>query len=81
MGLGTSELLVIALIAVVLFGSGRIAALGKGLGQGIRHFRQGLRADVEAPVLPSSAPPALPGASYAPELQEGMTRHAQTHRS
>ena len=41
--IGVTELLVIALIAVLLFGAGRIADIGKGLGQGIKNFKQGLK--------------------------------------
>ncbi len=41
--LGPGELLIILLIAVVLFGAGKFADIGKGLGQGIRHFKKGLR--------------------------------------
>jgi sec-independent protein translocase protein TatA len=41
--LGPGELLIIALIALLLFGAGRIADIGKGLGQGIKNFKQGLR--------------------------------------
>jgi sec-independent protein translocase protein TatA len=40
---GPGELLIIALIALLLFGAGRIADIGKGLGQGIRNFKEGLR--------------------------------------
>jgi sec-independent protein translocase protein TatA len=45
--LGAPELIVIALIALLLFGAGRIADIGKGLGQGIKNFKQGLK-DAEA---------------------------------
>jgi sec-independent protein translocase protein TatA len=41
--IGAGELLIIALIALLLFGAGRIADIGKGLGQGIKNFKQGLR--------------------------------------
>lgn len=41
--LGPGELLIILLIAVVLFGAGKFADIGKGLGQGIRNFKKGLR--------------------------------------
>jgi len=40
---GPGELLLIALIALLLFGAGRVASIGKGLGQGIRNFKEGLR--------------------------------------
>ena len=40
---GPTEIIVIALIALLLFGAGRIADIGKGLGQGIKNFKQGLK--------------------------------------
>jgi sec-independent protein translocase protein TatA len=39
-GLGTTELLVIAVIVLLLFGSKRLPDIGKGLGGAIREFRQ-----------------------------------------
>lgn len=42
-GVGPTELIVIVLIALLVFGAGRIADIGKGLGQGIKNFKQGLR--------------------------------------
>jgi sec-independent protein translocase protein TatA len=44
---GPGELLIIALIALLLFGAGRIADIGKGLGQGIKNFKQGLKDEEE----------------------------------
>lgn len=41
--LGLPELLVIFVILVLLFGAAKIPMLGKGLGEGIRNFRKGLR--------------------------------------
>ncbi len=41
--LGPGELAIIALIARLLFGAGRISSVGKGLGEGIRNFKRGLK--------------------------------------
>ena len=43
--LGPMELGLIVVVALVLFGGGRIASLGKGLGQGIKNFKSGLKDD------------------------------------
>jgi sec-independent protein translocase protein TatA len=40
---GVTEILLIAVVALLLFGAGRIADIGKGLGQGIKNFKQGLK--------------------------------------
>jgi sec-independent protein translocase protein TatA len=43
--LGFSELVIIFLIVVVLFGASRLPQLGRGLGEGISNFRKGLNPD------------------------------------
>jgi len=42
-GLGTTELMIILVIVIIVFGAKRIPMLGKGIGQGIKDFRQALR--------------------------------------
>ncbi len=37
--LGLPEILIILVVALLIFGPGRLADLGKGLGEGIRNFR------------------------------------------
>jgi sec-independent protein translocase protein TatA len=42
-GFGATEILVIALLVVLLFGSRRIPDIARGLGRGIRNFKEGVR--------------------------------------
>jgi sec-independent protein translocase protein TatA len=39
-GLGMPELLIILVIVLVIFGASKLPQIGKGLGQGIRNFKQ-----------------------------------------
>lgn len=41
-GIGTQELLVIALIVLLLFGGKKIPELMKGLGKGVKSFKDGM---------------------------------------
>ena len=41
-GLGTPEILVIALIVLLLFGGKKIPELMKGLGKGVKSFKDGM---------------------------------------
>lgn len=43
MGLGTTEILLICLLALILFGGGKLADIGKGLGEGIKNFKKGVK--------------------------------------
>lgn len=44
-GLGVQELLLILVILVFIFGTSRIADLGKGMGEGIRNFKKAMKDD------------------------------------
>jgi sec-independent protein translocase protein TatA len=56
MDIGAPELILILVIVVILFGSGRVAKLGGELGQGMREFRKGLAGD-DADQKPAVAQP------------------------
>jgi len=45
-GLGAPEVIIIALIVLLLFGGKKIPELMKGIGKGVKNFKDGL-ADVE----------------------------------
>jgi sec-independent protein translocase protein TatA len=43
--IGLTEILFILAIALLLFGPGKFAALGKGLGESIRNFKSAIKED------------------------------------
>ncbi|MET0385913.1 MAG: twin-arginine translocase TatA/TatE family subunit, partial [Polyangiales bacterium] len=43
--IGFSELIVILLILVLVFGASRLPALGEGMGRAIRSFKRGIAQD------------------------------------
>ena len=45
MRLGTTEIILIVVLALVLFGGGKLAGVGKALGQSIRDFKKEMKAD------------------------------------
>jgi sec-independent protein translocase protein TatA len=47
-GLGTSELLIILVIVMLVFGASRLPQLGKGLGEGMRSFKDAIKGNPEA---------------------------------
>jgi sec-independent protein translocase protein TatA len=58
--IGPMEIALIALVALLLFGATRIADIGKGLGQGIKNFKQGLK---ESNEIDSDKKPEEPAAA------------------
>ena len=58
-GIGLTEGLVIIVAILVLFGATRLPKLGKGIGEGIRNFKNGLKGDEPS----KSGPPGKPDES------------------
>jgi sec-independent protein translocase protein TatA len=48
-GLGTTELVIILAIVILIFGASKIPQLGKGFGEGIRNFKSSIKAVHEDP--------------------------------
>ena len=48
MRIGITEILVILVIVLVVFGGGKLAGVGKALGQSIRDFKKEVKADDES---------------------------------
>jgi sec-independent protein translocase protein TatA len=57
MDLGVPELLLILAIALIIFGAGKLPQLGKGLGEGIRNFRNAVKEGEKGPEATKPAEP------------------------
>jgi sec-independent protein translocase protein TatA len=59
--MGSQEWLIIAGLAVLLFGGTKLPQLAKGLGEGIREFKKSIHGDDEpTPPAPQAAPAPEP---------------------
>jgi sec-independent protein translocase protein TatA len=53
------HLLIIAVVILVLFGGRKIPEVMRGLGQGVREFKEGMRGDqTNPPNTPTTPPPS-----------------------
>jgi len=63
------HLFIVLLIVLVLFGGRKLPELMRGLGQGIREFKEGMR-DQPAPNPPANSSPANPPAATPGEQKK-----------
>lgn len=60
-GIGMTELLVILVIILVIFGAGKLPEIGGGLGKAIGNFRKSVRETNEIDVTPSKEDKKIEG--------------------
>jgi sec-independent protein translocase protein TatA len=58
--IGVTELLLILVIAILIFGPSKLADMGKGLGEGLKSFKKGISSDDDKPPPPAPTPPVPP---------------------
>ena len=51
-GLGTTELLIILVLVLVIFGAGKLPEIGGSLGKGIRSFKKAVKENDEIDITP-----------------------------
>ncbi len=66
-GIGTTELLVVLGIVIVLFGARRLPELGSGLGKAIKNFKAGVSTQGEIDVTPEKPDPTAPPSDPPPD--------------
>ncbi|MBH23155.1 MAG: twin-arginine translocase TatA/TatE family subunit [Myxococcales bacterium] len=62
-GLGTTELLIVLAVVLIIFGAGKLPEVGRMLGSGIRNFQRSVRGeddDNESPRLTDGSKKELP---------------------
>jgi sec-independent protein translocase protein TatA len=62
-----THLLVIAIVLLVLFGAKRLPELGKGLGEGLKGFKEGLKTGDTPPATQQSTQVTPPPPPASPE--------------
>jgi sec-independent protein translocase protein TatA len=55
--LGVPELLIILLIVIIIFGANKLPQLGRGLGEGLRNFKNSVKTGEQPPDRNTPPPP------------------------
>jgi sec-independent protein translocase protein TatA len=81
MRLGTGEIIVILVIALLVFGPNKIPQLGDALGRGIRNFKKATN-EVDALAEPSArVSTALPAATPATQIHTQRSKETEALRA
>ena len=66
-GIGAPELVLILILALIIFGPGRLPQIGASLGRGIRDFKAAVREVEEMPAAPTTTPEPAPAKDAQPQ--------------
>jgi sec-independent protein translocase protein TatA len=66
--------LLVILVILLLFGGRKIPEMMKGLGEGIRSFKEGMKGDGATPVASAPAAPVAPAPPVAPVVTNPPTQ-------
>ena len=73
MSFGVTELIIIAVIVLLLFGTTKLKSLGSDLGSAIKGFKSAMDED-EQPKLKADAPTSIPEATSTSEAQKSEAK-------
>ena len=71
-----THLIVVAIAAIVLFGGKKLPELGKGLGEGLRGFKDGMKGITDEPT--SSTKPGETAHTVTPKAADEATKTTTT---
>lgn len=74
--LGTWEIILIVLVVLLLFGGKKIPELMKGLGKGVKSFKDGVSGIEDAAQPPTDSKPSAPKPNTAETQQESTPPEA-----
>lgn len=74
--LGTWEIILIVLVVLLLFGGKKIPELMKGLGKGVKSFKDGVSGIEDAAQTPTDSKPSTPKPNTAETQQESTPPEA-----
>ena len=66
-GLGSQELMVILVIALIMFGGKKLPELARSLGKSMSEFKKGMDEEMKAPAAATPAPAASTATPAPPE--------------
>ena len=78
--IGTSELLLIAALVLLLFGGKKLPEMMKGLGQGVKSFKDGMREVPESEASPSVSDSQQPTSEMKNSSEQSMSDGKQSER-
>lgn len=70
MDISPMHILLLLLIILVLFGGKKIPEVMRGLGQGVKEFKAGMKTEEQAPTQPQAQAPANPAQVASQPAQE-----------
>lgn len=68
--IGTTELLLVAGLALLLFGGKKLPEMMKGMGQGVKSFKEGLNSPAEEPQKEEETPADVTQPEQSVQTQE-----------
>jgi len=77
-GLGATELIIILVIVIVLFGARRLPEIGSGVGKAIKNFRAGMSSQDEIDVTPDPKAPEAVGEGSSQEALDRAKRKTES---